>query len=157
MKLTDEQKAKVAEWIESGANLNEIQVRLRTELDITITFLETRFLLADLNLEIQEPKAPEEPEKPAEPAEEADPAEAELVSDDSPAAGGVTVGVDQIARPGAAVSGKVTFSDGKRATWYVTQYGELGLDPEEAGYRPGEADVMVFQTELQRLLRQEGF
>ncbi len=154
MTLTDEQKAKVAEWIEAGANLNEIQERLRSELDITITFLETRFLLADLDLEIKEPKAPEEPEKPV---GETAPAEAEIVTEEAAATGAVQVGVDQIARPGAAVSGKVAFSDGKRATWYVTQYGELGLDPEEEGYRPSEADVMVFQTELQRLLRREGF
>lgn len=151
MKLTDEQKAKVAEWIEAGAGLNEIQERLQSELDLTLTYLETRFLLADLDLEVKEPAVPEEPPKPAVPETTAEGAP------EAPAAGGVAVGVDQIARPGAAVSGKVTFSDGKRAAWYVTQYGELGLDPEEDGYSPSEPDVMVFQRELQRLLRQEGF
>ncbi len=150
MNLTDEQKAKVSEWIEAGASLNEIQERLRSELDLTLTFLETRFLLADLDLEIKEPEEPEEPV-------EETPAVVEDPLSEAPPAGGVAVGVDQIARPGAAVSGKVTFSDGKRAAWYVSQYGELGLDPEEAGYRPSEADVMTFQRELQRLLRDEGF
>lgn len=154
MTLTDEQKAKVAEWIEAGASLNEIQERLRNELDITITFLETRFLLADLELEIKDAEEPEKPDEPVE-AVEAEPV-VEAFSE-APVDGAVTVGVDQIARPGAAVSGKVAFSDGKRAAWYVTQHGELGLDPEEDGYRPSEADVMTFQRKLQELLRKEGF
>lgn len=155
MNLTDEQKSKVSEWIEAGASLNGIQERLRTELDITITFLETRFLLADLDLEIKEP---EEPEPPVEKTPAGDAAVEAKAKPEVPAAGGsVTVEVDQIARPGAAVSGKVTFSDGKKAAWHVNQYGELGLDPEEADYRPSEADVMTFQQQLQRMLREEGF
>ena len=50
--------------------------------------------------------------------------------------GDVDVVVDSLAQPHAMVSGKVTFSDGKRATWYVDQMGRLGLDPEEEGLSP---------------------
>jgi hypothetical protein len=141
MDLNDEQKAKVSTWISEGADLNAIQERLREELEITITYLETRFLIADLGLEIQEPveEVPEEKEEEA----------------DAPApepTGGVSVIVDQIAIPGTMASGKVTFSDGIRSGWYVDQAGSLGLEPETEGYQPSEPDIITFQNELHRLL-----
>jgi hypothetical protein len=67
------------------------------------------------------------------------------------------VTVDQIARPGALVSGKVTFSDGNSAEWYLDQMGRLGLSPQQQGYRPSQTDLMTFQTELQNQLAQMGF
>jgi hypothetical protein len=54
-----------------------------------------------------------------------------------------------LARPGSVVSGKVTFSDGMRADWYLDQMGRLGLGPEKQGYRPSAADVQQFQEALQ--------
>ena len=65
--------------------------------------------------------------------------------------------VDQVTRPGALVSGKVTFSDGKGADWYLDQMGRLGLVPKETGYKPSEADLMEFQAELQNELSRQGF
>src|SRR5207247_10426911 len=50
--------------------------------------------------------------------------------------GSVSVAVDKIARLGAVVSGKVTFSDGNTAEWYFDQAGRLGLLPQQPGYRP---------------------
>ena len=141
MDLNDEQKAKINAWISEGADLNAIQERLREELDITITYLETRFLIADLGLEIQEPAE----EVPA--VKE----EAEVVDSPEPT-GQVSVIVDQIAIPGTMASGKVTFSDGIRAGWYVDQTGSLGLEPERQGYQPSEPDIITFQNELHRLL-----
>jgi hypothetical protein len=64
--------------------------------------------------------------------------------------------VDQITRPGAVVSGKVTFSDGNRAEWYLDQSGRLGLAPELAGYRPPAADVQQFQVALEAELSKMG-
>jgi hypothetical protein len=72
------------------------------------------------------------------------------------AASGVSVTVDQVTRPGALVSGKVNFSDGKSADWYLDQMGRLGLAPKEAGYKPSEDDLMDFQTELQTELARLG-
>ena len=45
----------------------------------------------------------------------------------------------------ALASGKVTFSDGNRAEWYLDQAGRLGLVPQQQGYRPPAADVQQFQ------------
>ncbi len=60
-------------------------------------------------------------------------------------------------KPGTMISGKVTFSDGENAAWYMDQTGRLGLDPSTIGYRPTERDVLAFQVELQRLARTQGY
>jgi len=59
-------------------------------------------------------------------------------------------------QPGMAVSGKVTFSDGKNALWYVDQYGRPGLVPEEKGYRPSREDLQEFQLALDKELTRMG-
>jgi hypothetical protein len=64
---------------------------------------------------------------------------------------------DSIANPGTLVSGKVTFGDGKRAKWYLDQFGRLGFDADDPGYRPKEADFVSFQRELEVELRRQGF
>jgi hypothetical protein len=75
---------------------------------------------------------------------------------DAAKAGGVSVVVDQIARPGALVSGKVTFSDGQKADWYLDQTGRLGVVPAQQGYKPPAADVQQFQMALQEELQRMG-
>ena len=64
--------------------------------------------------------------------------------------------MDQLARPGAVVSGKVTFSDGNRADWYFDQTGRLGLAPQQAGYRPPASDLQEFQMALETELSKMG-
>src|SRR5256885_17162057 len=71
--------------------------------------------------------------------------------------GGVSISVDQIARPGAVVSGKVTFSDGNTADWYFDQAGRLGLLPQQTGYRPSAPDLQQFQAALDGELSKMGF
>jgi hypothetical protein len=71
-------------------------------------------------------------------------------------AGGVKVDLDRVVRPGAAVSGSVTFSDGTSGKWAMDQYGRLMLDTGKKGYQPAAADVQAFQRELSRQLQQHG-
>jgi hypothetical protein len=70
---------------------------------------------------------------------------------------GLSVTVDQIARPGALVSGKVTFTDGQKAAWTLDQMGRLGLAADQKGYRPSPADLEQFQAALQTELGKMGF
>lgn len=163
MNLSDEQKSAVASWVESGASLSEVQRRLRDEFQITGTYLDVRLLVDDLRLS---PKDPEPEPKPAEipPAAASDPADGEPPFPDDdldalpPAGGGsVSVTIDQIMKPGTMISGKVTFTDGEKAEWYLDQAGRLGLNPDTLGYRPTEKDVLAFQVELQRLARSQGY
>ena len=60
---------------------------------------------------------------------------------------------DEIVIPGMMFSGKVSFSDGEKALWYVDEAGRLGLDPDTAGYRPIQEDIIAFQNELKQMLR----
>jgi hypothetical protein len=145
MSLTDDQKATISKWIEAGATLSEIQKRLKEEFQISLTYLETRLLADDLKLAIKERERPPEP---------ASLRSAE--SEKTAPAGKVSVTIDQITRPGAMISGGVTFSDGQKAEWYLDQTGRLGLNPSTAGYRPSKQDVMDFQMELERLAQRHG-
>ena len=146
MNLDDAQRLKVAAWINEGLKLAEIQKRLETEMGLRMTYLEVRLLVDDLKLK---PKDPPPPPKPA--AKPADP------FPPLPAAPGkVSVTVDQLARPGAMVSGKVKFSDGKTAEWILDQAGRLGLVPSDKGYKPPAADVQEFQVALQQELQKLG-
>ena len=65
--------------------------------------------------------------------------------------------MDELTRPGAVVSGKVTFSDGNTAAWQIDQLGQLGLIPTKAGYRPPAADAQSFQMALEDELSKLGF
>ena len=69
----------------------------------------------------------------------------------------MSVQVDQLARPGAVVSGKVKFTDGNMAEWYFDQMGRLGLVPQKPGYRPPASDLQQFQSLLDSELNKMGF
>ena len=148
MNLDETQKKKVAAWIEEGLKLAEIQKRLETEFALRVTYLDVRLLVDDLKLK---PKDPAPPPKPAAPAD----SKLGVAPGDVPA-GKVNVSVDQLARPGAMVSGKVTFSDGKSADWILDQTGRLGVVPGEKGYKPSPPDLQEFQVALQVELQKLG-
>ena len=171
MNLDEAQKQQVAAWLDQGLKLSEVQAKLASEMDIHLTYMEVRFLVDDLRVTLKDP----DPPKPAaaDAAATGDEAEAGL-SDETPlgselneelppeedtplGTGQVSVTVDTLARPGMVVSGGVTFSDGKKATWYLDQMGRLGVAPEQQGYKPSPADVQSFQLGLQRELQKMGF
>lgn len=155
MNLTDEQKQIVQGWLEAHASISDVQKRLKEELNIPLTYMDTRFLIDDLKLKLAEPPPPPEPETPAEETEVLPPEP----EDELPPIGGakVAVTIDQITKPSALISGKVTFSDGQKAEWMLDQMGRLSLNPDTVGYRPAQEDVMAFQMELQRLARSQGY
>jgi len=153
MNLDETQQAKVREWIGAGIQPAEIQTRLAEELGLKLTYMEVRFLLADMSLEPQDKEVPPDPLL-TQPKDTSDEDSAESAPTGT---GGVSLSVDQVTRAGAVVSGKVTFSDGKTAEWYLDQMGRLGLAPSEKGYKPSQSDVMEFQTALQQELAKSGF
>lgn len=164
MELTQEQKAAVSEWTSAGDSLSIIQEKIATEFGAKLTYMETRFLVEDLELDLQDADEPQEDaEKPVEPATEPEEASAEPVDledagfDSEAGSGRVSVEVDKLARPGAVVSGSVTFSDGKSAGWMLDQMGQLRLIPTEEGYQPSQEDIQAFQTSLEAELRKQGF
>jgi hypothetical protein len=156
MKLDEAQRLPVAKWIADGAKLSEIQSRLAAEFGIKLTYMEARFLVDDLKLTPKDP----EPPKVVEPPAASSPLETKPVPPPPaamPVGGKVAVTVDQITKPGAIVSGKVAFSDGQTADWYLDQTGRLGVVPKQTGYKPSAADVQDFQTALQQEVAKLGY
>ena len=171
MNLDEAQRQRVTAWILQGAKLSEIQTKLAEEFGLRLTYMEARLLVDDLKLTPKDPEppkgvaqignAPEKGAKPAEPQSRGCGAAAAKISGDEasppPVTGNVSVSVDELVRPGAVVSGKVTFSDGQSADWYLDQMGRLGVAPKQQGYKPTAADVQQFQVALQHELARLGF
>jgi len=156
MTLDENQRLTVAKWIADGAKLSEIQNRLASELGIKLTYMEARFLVDDLKLTPKDP----EPPKVVEPPVAAKPLETKPLPPETaaaPGAGKVAVSVDQITKPGALISGKVAFSDGQTADWYLDQTGRLGVVPKQPGYKPSAADMQDFQLALQQEVAKLGY
>ena len=158
MNLDQAQRNKVVEWIGQGLKLAEIQNRLISEFGLTVTYMEVRLLVDDLKVMPKDPDPPKPaPVAATEPsATNAKPAAAAPPAPAPAKAGGVSVSVDTLTKPGAMVSGKVTFSDGKAADWYLDQMGRLGLAPQQQGYRPPASDLQQFQAALEAELSRLG-
>ena len=170
MNLDEAQKNKVAAWIKEGLKLSDIQKRMADDLGVHLTYMEVRLLVDDLKLvpkDIEPAKPVEVGSKPPNAGAPATPGAKPAPGQrgpaqrpaEEPAAGtsGVSMTVDQIARPGALASGSVTFSDGNKADWYLDQLGRLGVVPKQKDYKPSPADVQEFQAALQNELAQMGF
>lgn len=148
MVLDEQQKQTVEKWIADGYGMSEIQKGLAKEFGIKMTYMDVRFLLIDMNLSLKE-----EPEKPKaqEPSEKTDD-----VNQPPEPQEGVSVEVDRLMKPGALVSGSVTFSDGRSGKWSLDQMGRLALDMGDPSYRPGEKDIADFQQALRNALEGKG-
>ena len=140
--LTPEQKQALVRWASEGATMPDLQRRLKEDFNIGITYMDTRMLVLDLGLELRETPKPVTI-KP-------DPAPVPVPT------GSVAVTMDHLALPGALVSGRVTFSDGETGVWMLDQSGRPGLDPDTAGYRPTQEDIVEFQKQLRTLIQKSG-
>lgn len=169
VQLTDEQKQTVGSWVQAGLGLSDIQKRLKTEFEISMSFIDVRFLVLDLNLKVQDKIVAEPTNLTAKKGAQAQPqqggpfrgAPAEPAGMDpsgEPDLGGeVSVEIDRIKKPGAMVSGTVIFSDGVKASWMLDQHGRVAIEASQAGYRPPESDLMAFQQEIAKKLQSQGY
>ena len=139
--LSGEQITAIQSWAAGGAQLPDIQLRMKEDFGFSLTYMDTRFLVLDLGIEM----IVEKMEEPA----------AEIKQAPLPT-GAVSVTMDAIAVPGAIVSGKVVFSDGEAGTWMFDQTGRPALDPDTPGYAPSREDVMEFQKQLRALIESTG-
>jgi hypothetical protein len=143
-KLTSEQKEALVRWAAEGATMSDLQRRLKEEFDLTVTYMDTRFIVLDLKLELHEDL--KQTEKKAE-----EPGAVPVPT------GSVVVEMDHLALPGALISGRVTFSDGETGVWMLDQTGRPGLDPDKPGYRPTPEDIAEFQLQLRALVQKTGY
>jgi hypothetical protein len=166
MTLSPEQKQTVAQWVAAGDSLGAIQKKLADVLKVSMTYMDVRFLVDDLNLQLKD-AAPvadasdvsKSPAKPAAPAaapavEEPYPEDEDLPAGAAPG-GSVRVAVDKVnLNPHAMATGTVTFSDGVTGKWLVDLQGRPGLtDVSKPGYRPSPVDAQMFMQELSLALQ----
>ena len=144
MQLSEEQKAAVANWISEGLSLSDIQKQLETDFEIRMTYMDVRFLVDDLDLELKSEGPTFNDPKAA------------TMDPSSGVPGKVSVSLDKISRPDALVSGQVTFSDGMSAQWHLDQTGQLSLNAKDPNYRPSQEDLQEFQTELSEAVKKSG-
>lgn len=158
MELTDTQKATISEWIQEGRSIADVQRLIREEFELSMTYMDVRFLVDDLDITMAEPEVEADADDDSTNAAAAETTDPEIVDDGGSASGSVAVDVDAIMRPGSLVSGTVKFSDGVSLGWQLSASGQLGLIPgDDPEYRPDPEDVQSFQTQLEEVLRQKGF
>ena len=169
MKLTQEQEGLIREWAAHGLSLGQIQENLKAE-GVLATYMEVRFLVDDLGVEIHEkpqPKTvppigasgPSTDETSSPPTRQAQGLAAEGLRPENNEANetnGVTVSIDAVVRPGTVVSGEVNFTDGTKAGWALDQYGRLGLMNAPEGYQPSVTDLEDFQKQLRAMIEARG-
>jgi len=176
MTLTAEQKMTVSEWVAAGDSLYTVQKKLSDQFKIQMTYMDVRFLVDDLNLQLKdpEPKADASDVSKAAPAAERKgflekakeklglsaggvegPAGDEEDLEGPAPASGVRVTVDKVnLNPNAMASGTVTFGGGVTGKWTVDHQGRPALmELSKPGYRPSPAEAQAFMQELSLALQ----
>lgn len=152
--LTPEQKQLISAWVEEGLDLNAIQKRLNDECDLRLTFMDTRFLVLDLGLEI---KSPEKKPTPVAAAVATPPVAtlANTEAEDTLPNGNLELSLDDTIPEGMAVTGKVKFPSGAHGSWFLDNQYRIGIDPAPASPEPTENDMTIFEREIERFLRSQ--
>ena len=171
MALTKEQKQLVTTWVIAGDNLSTIQKKIIEHFKVSMTYMDVRFLVDDLNLIIKDAPAKKSTdlsqpteltqETPEEPQQEELPEEnmEEAVDAFPVAEGSVSVEVDKVTLiPGAIASGTVTFSDGVTGKWIIDDQGRPGFtEISKPDYRPKPEDAQAFMRELSAAIQSRGY
>lgn len=158
MNLNDQQKSELKSWVSEGNTLSAIQTLIQKEWGKSLTYMETRFLVDDLGLDLPD-LSPSSDSSDAV-IETLDKAEEDPIPFDPHATStpdAVNVSVDKVKRPGTLISGNVTFSDGISGSWHLDSLGRIALSPSQEGYNPSQDDLQKFQKTLQEELQRTGF
>ena len=139
--LSEEQIEQIKVWVSEGDQLADLQRKINSEfkLESAVTYMDTRFAIIDLGIELVVAAEPEE-EKQDEPKP-------------LTPLGYVDAKVDTIVRPGFLASGTVIFSDGMNALWGLDQEGRLKLDADDPSYQGEDEDMVAFQEILRDKLK----
>ena len=138
----------MAQKIEEGETLSNVQKLVNETFGTKYTFMEIRILASELE---EVDWGALDPKPAAPPADEEKKEDAAAAEPPASGEGKTVVEISKLVRPGTALSGTVTFRSGSSAEWYVDSYGRLGLE-NLRGEQPTEEDVRDFQVELQKQL-----
>jgi hypothetical protein len=157
----------MAQELEKGESLSEIQKLVNEKFSQHMTYMEIRILASELesvDWKALDPraqaeaakKAKEEAEKKAAETAETEGNIPETAEGDTPeaaaGAGNTVVELSKLARPGMMLSGTVKFASGSTAEWYIDNMGRLGLENLK-GEKPTREDIEAFQVELENVAR----
>ncbi len=149
MMNTEERNQLIVEKLNEGLSLSEIQNLLEEQHSTRMTYMDLRVLASELeNVDWSQQSTVSFKEQPIKNDELLDRA-------DEPEAGGsagAKISISKLARPGAAMSGRVEFSSGSKAEWILGNDGRLALQPEPGAAKPSEQDIQEFQEELQKMV-----
>ena len=144
----EEKKVKkiIAQELNNGLTLSQIQDLLKEEYDYQITFLDLRLMAAEVeSIDWKSLEVSDEDETEAK--------EDDCSKDEVPpvnTTGETQIEVSSLVRPGALTHGTVNFISGAKAEWILENTGRLGLDNIVG--KPTENDLADFQVKLQSLL-----
>lgn len=144
---TDERNRIIAEELNRGQSLGDIQKLLADEYGVNLTYLDLRMIASELSVDWS--KQPDVPHAGTVTDDGA------LGQDAAAPASRTKVTLSKVARPDAAVSGTVEFESGAKGQWFVDHMGRLAVSPEQGSSKPTEQDIQKFQAELQNVLRGE--
>lgn len=141
----------IAEKLNEGYSLEEVQNFLAEEYDLNITYLDLRLIAADLEVDWkqQEDEKTVTENSSGQILDDTQEPEAEAGG----GSGGTQVTVDKVTRPDAVMSGTVSFASGAKAKWFIDHSHQLSLAPEEGSEKPSQDDIVEFQQELQKVLK----
>jgi hypothetical protein len=161
-------KRLMAEKLQSGESLSDIQKLVNEKFSLHLTYMEIRILASELesvDWKALDPRAQAEAakrakeeaeKKAAETPDAAPPTDGSLPDAEAaqsvPPTGKTVVELSKLARPGMMLSGTVKFASGSTAEWYVDQLGRLGLENLK-GEKPTPEDIEAFQIELEQVAR----
>lgn len=145
MKLNEEQISQIKKILAEGASISDVQKYISENFSLSMTFMDTRFLLDDLDLEIK---------KEEKLAENKGDDSLDLNKQEEPQAmQGVQVELSPIQELGTLASGTARFSDGVSVKWFVDESGQIGITGAPQGYAPSQEDAMQFQDTLRNMLQ----
>ena len=130
--------------LDEDLTLNEIHKILADQHSVKMTFMELRLLsseIEDMDWGKFDPKVEKDDDD-----EDETPKEPEILS-------GTQIEISKIQRPGAMVSGSVTFISGLKGEWHIDSMGQLGLNMADEDAQPTEEDMQDFQMELRRKIQ----
>jgi len=164
MDFTDEQISTLKESAENGAQLNELQSIIQDTFGKSITYMETRFLISDLGIEISSQTPETESAVPStdfsvnsEPSINLEEQglhneDTDLHNEEEILDSGVSISIDDSPEPGTLLSGTVIWSDGEKAQWLIDETGGLDMKTEDPNYQPSNSDIESFQTNLREMI-----
>ncbi len=160
-KLELEIQVFIAQELEKGTSLSDIQNLVNEKFNQRMTYMDIRIMASSLDVDwrsldpnakkaddTKDSDAATDGNEETDTANDAELPQAEPNAENS----GTVVEVNPLARPGMMFSGSVKFASGSTAEWYVDSMGRLGLE-NLVGEKPTREDVEEFQKELDKVIR----